>query len=86
MLATALALLAVLVPNEAVSMFNLIGSATTGVAIFVTGLIIAAYQIKMTMETAGNTVLKMLVQPALMAGLVLALGITEPLAIAQTGA
>lgn len=78
-LATLLVLLGVTVPKELDSMLNLIGSATSGVAVFVAGLIIAAYQVKVTVETAGNTLVKMIVQPALMAGLVLAFGIGKPL-------
>ena len=61
-------------------MLNLIGSATSGVALFMTGLIIAAYHVKVTLETTENTLVKMLVQPALMVGLVVALGIGKPLA------
>ena len=44
-------------------MLNLIGSATSGVATFTLGLIIAADGATMTVETAGNTLVKMLVQP-----------------------
>src|SRR5579864_4602063 len=79
LLATILVLLAVPVPKEIESMLNLIGSATAGVAVFAGGLIIAAYQVKVTVETAANTLVKMIVQPALMALLVVAFGIGKPL-------
>ena len=79
LLATILVLLGVAVPKEVESILNLIGSATSGVAVFVAGLIIAAYQIKVTVETVGNTLVKMIVQPALMTLLVLGLGIGKPL-------
>ena len=79
LLATILVLLAVPVPKEIESMLNLIGSATAGVAVFAAGLIIAAYQVKVTVETAANTLVKMIVQPALMAVLVVAFGIGQPL-------
>lgn len=79
LLATILVLLAVPVPKEIESMLNLIGSATAGVAVFAAGLIIAAYQVKVTVKTAANTLVKMIVQPALMALLVVAFGIGKPL-------
>lgn len=79
-LATILVLFGVSVPNEIESMFNLIGSATAGVAVFVAGLIIAAYQATVTVEAAGNTLVKMVVQPVLMAVLVVTFGIGKPLA------
>jgi hypothetical protein len=79
LLGTILVLLAVPVPKEIATMFNLIGSATSGVAVFVAGLIIAAYHVKVTVETAVNTLFKMIVQPVLMAVLVVAFGIGKPL-------
>ena len=79
LLATALVLLDVRVPKEAESMLSLIGSATSGVAVFVAGLIIAAYHVKVTVETVANTLMKMIVQPGLMTLLVVAFGIGKPL-------
>jgi malonate transporter and related proteins len=78
-LATIVVLLGWSVPKELVSMLNLIGSATSGVALFVSGLILATAQLKMTVETAANTLVKMIVQPLLMLALVIALGIGKPL-------
>lgn len=79
LLATLLVLLSVSVPTEIESMLNLIGSATAGVAVFVAGLIVAAYHVKVTREIVANTLVKMVVQPALMAVLVVAFGIAKPL-------
>ncbi len=78
-LATILVLLGLSVPKELVSMLNLIGSATSGVALFASGLILAAYRVKVTVETAGNTLVKMIMQPLLMVLLVIAFGIGKPL-------
>ena len=78
-LATILVLLGLSVPKELVSMLNLIGSATSGVALFVSGLILAASRLKVTVEIAGNTLVKMIVQPLLMVLLVRAFGIGKPL-------
>ena len=78
-LAMILVLLGLPVPKEIESMLNLIGSATSGVALFVAGLILAAYRLKVTVETVGNTLVKMIVQPVLMALLVVAFGIVKPL-------
>lgn len=62
-------------------MLELIGSTTSGVALFLAGLILAAYRIEITAETLGNTVVKTILQPLLMALLVVALGIAKPLGI-----
>ena len=78
-LAMILVLLGLPVPKEIESMLNLIGSATSGVALIVAGLILAAYRLKVTVETVGNTLVKMIVQPVLMALLVVAFGIVKPL-------
>ncbi len=61
-------------------MLELIGSTTSGVALFLAGLILAAYRIEVTAETLGNTLVKTIVQPLLMALLVVALGVAKPLA------
>lgn len=79
LLATLLVLLDVRVPKEFDSMLTLIGSATSGASLFVAGLIIAAYEIKLKREVIGNVIGKMIVQPALMALLVAAFAIPNPL-------
>ncbi|OLB31426.1 MAG: hypothetical protein AUH05_19490 [Ktedonobacter sp. 13_2_20CM_53_11] len=83
-LAMILVLLGLPVPKEIESMLNLIGSATSGVALIVAGLILAAYRLKVTVETVGNTLVKMIVQPVLMALLVVAFGIVKPLGLTST--
>jgi malonate transporter and related proteins len=77
-LGVVLVLIGVSVPSVIDSMLNLIGSATSGVALFVAGLSIAAGKISFGLETGVNTVLKMLVQPALFLLLALALGVKQP--------
>jgi predicted permease len=78
LLAMFLVLLDLRVPKEIQTMLDLIGSATTGVALFVAGTILAAFRIAITFETIGNTLVKTAVQPAIMALLALMLGITHP--------
>jgi predicted permease len=79
LLGISLLLIGLSVPKQLVNMLNLIGSATSGVAVFVAGLIIAAYHVKVTVEIAANTLVKMIVQPILMVLLVTAFGIGKPL-------
>jgi predicted permease len=76
----ALVLLGMHVPEVLDNMLTLIGSTTSGVSIFLAGLIIAAYEIKFNSEVLGNALVKMIVQPMLMAVLVTALGVANPLA------
>jgi hypothetical protein len=78
LLAAILVLLDVRVPQEIQSMLDLIGSTTSGVALFVAGIILAAYRIKATPEIFGNVSIKMIVQPVLMALLVAGLSIANP--------
>jgi malonate transporter and related proteins len=79
LLAAILVLISVPVPKELESMLYQIGSATAGVGLFASGLIVAAYRAKVTAESLGNTALKMVVQPVLMALLVMMLGVAKPL-------
>ena len=79
--AMVLVLLAVPVPREINSMLNLIGSVTSGLAMFVSGLIISAYRFRVTVEIALNALVKMVVQPVFMAGLVVMFGIGKPLGV-----
>ena len=64
LLAVALVFLGVSVPPLVDSALSLIGQATGGVALFVAGLMIAAHKVIFNLEVGANTVLKMLVQPA----------------------
>jgi malonate transporter and related proteins len=74
-----LVLLGLHVPQVVDNMFTLIGSTTSGASIFLAGLIIAAYDIKLNREIIGNVLVKMIVQPLFMAMLVTAFGIRNPL-------
>jgi predicted permease len=58
------------VPQLFDNMLMLIGSTTSGASIFLAGLIIAAYEIKLNAEIILNTLIKMVAQPLLMAVLV----------------
>src|SRR5438477_5492081 len=75
-----LVLVGVHVPQVFDNMLTLIGSTTSGASIFLAGLIIAAYEIKLNREVIGNALVKMIAQPLLMAVLVSALGVANPLA------
>jgi malonate transporter and related proteins len=75
-----LVLLGLHVPQLLDTMLTLIGSTTSGASIFLAGLIIAAYDIKLNREIIANVLVKMIFQPVLMAILVAAFGIGNPLA------
>jgi len=75
-----LVLAGVRVPQALDDMLMLIGSSTSGASIFLAGLIIAAYQIRLNGEVIGNALVKMVIQPLLMALLVWALRVRNPLA------
>ena len=79
-LAAILVLLDLRPPHVFDSMLYLIGSTTSGVALFLAGLILAAYRIEISLETLGNTLVKMVAQPVLMTLLVVAVGVAKPLA------
>jgi predicted permease len=78
LLATVLVLCDVRVPTEIQNMLELIASATAGLALFVAGLILAAFRVKLSLEILGNVSVKMIVQPVLMGLLVAALAIAKP--------
>jgi malonate transporter len=78
LLAVALVLVGVRVPHLVDSALSLIGQATGGVALFVAGLMIAAHKVIVNLEVVVNTVLKMLVQPAIFFLLALAFGVKPP--------
>jgi predicted permease len=67
------------VPQEIDNMLKLLGSATSGTSLFLAGLIIASYRIRISPEILGNVLVKMIGQPALMALFVVVLGIRNPL-------
>ena len=78
LLAVALVFVGVSVPPLVDSALSLIGQATGGVALFVAGLMIAAHKVIFNLEVGANTVLKMLVQPAVFFLLALAFGVKPP--------
>ena len=78
LLAVALVLVGVRVPPLVDSALSLIGQATGGVALFVAGLMIAAHKVIFNLEVGVNTVLKMLVQPAVFFLLALAFDVKPP--------
>jgi malonate transporter len=67
------------VPSLIKSMLNLIGQTTSGVALFVGGLTLAAHSLKVNGVIAVNAMLKSVIQPGLMLGLVLLIGVRNPL-------
>jgi malonate transporter len=67
------------VPQMIDNMITLIGSTTSGASIFLAGLIIAAYEIRLDREIIANVLVKMIAQPLFMALLVAAFGIRNPL-------
>ena len=76
----ALVLAGVRVPPLVDNMLMLIGSSTSGASIFLAGLIIAAYEIRLNREVIANALVKMVAQPLLMVLLVAALKVGSPLA------
>jgi malonate transporter and related proteins len=78
--ALALVLIGIQVPSLINSMLNLIGETTSGVSLFVSGLLLAAYSLKLNGVVAINAAFKSIVQPALMLGLVGFVSIGNPLA------
>ena len=71
----ALVLLDVAVPKFIISSLDLIGGATTAISLFVSGLIIAQEKVRLSATVAFDTVVKNLVCPAVMLGIVLMLEI-----------
>ena len=78
-LAAALVLLDVHLPQVVLSMLNLIGSATAGLAMFAAGLMLAMYPLRLNREALVNAVVKMILQPAAMLLIVRAMGMPHPL-------
>jgi malonate transporter and related proteins len=74
-----LVLSGVQVPSLIDAMLNLIGQTTSGLSLFVSGLMLAAYSVKLNAAVAINAALKSLVLPVLMFVLVVLLGVHGPL-------
>lgn len=66
-------------PTEIDAMLSLIGSTTGGASLFLAGLVIASYSVKLNREILVNVLGKMVLQPALMAALVVPFAIHNPL-------
>ena len=77
-LAFLLVLTGIQVPSVIDQMLSLIGTASSGVAIFFSGLTLAAYKLKLTKDVIVGSLLKVVGQPLLMAAIALGLGITNP--------
>lgn len=75
----ALVLLDIDPPPVVDNAFALIGSTTGGASIFLAGLVVASCKIRFDREIIANVIGKMILQPVLMALLVMAFGIGEPL-------
>jgi len=75
----AIVLLDIDFPKEIDHMLSLIGSTTGGTSLFLAGLIIASYSIKLGRDVILNVFGKMILQPALMMLLVYLLAIPDPL-------
>jgi malonate transporter and related proteins len=78
--ALVLVLIRVRVPPLITSMLNLIGATTSGVSLFVGGLLLAAYSLRLNRAVALDVTLKSLIQPMLLFGMIALLGIRNPLA------
>ena len=71
-----LAALQVPMPDVATKSLNLIGTATSGVALFALGLVLSGQRLHVGIAALVNTVFKMLAQPAVMLLLAVLLGVT----------
>jgi predicted permease len=68
------------VPLELETMLKLIGATTSGVALFASGLVSAAFKVKVDREILGNVAAKMILQPLCIAAIVYAVGTSPTLA------
>jgi malonate transporter len=72
----AIAMLQIPMPDVATKSLNLIGTATSGVALFALGLVLSGQRLHVGFSVLVNTAFKMLAQPAVMLLLALLLGVT----------
>ena len=79
-LALVLVLIRIHVPSLITSMLNLIGETTSGVSLFVGGLLLAAYSLRFNSAVAVDVTLKSVIQPVLLFGMIGLLGIPNPVA------
>jgi len=78
--AVVLVMLNVAIPPYVITSFELIGSPTTGLSLFVVGLMIAEEKVRLTTLSTFDSLLKTLAHPAFMAATVVALGVSGELA------
>jgi auxin efflux carrier (AEC) len=79
LLAILLVVLNLRIPVVIEDMVKLIGSTTSGVALFASGLVIVAYEVKVNWEIIGNVIAKVILQPAFVAAIVLLFAVADPL-------
>lgn len=65
-------------PGSALNALDLLGQSATGVALFSAGIVISAYKLEISRPVVVLALIKNLGQPALMVGIMLALGFTHP--------
>ena len=70
-----MALLHILLPEVAQKFFTLIGQATCGVALFAMGLLLSGQTFHVSIPSLANVTFKNLLQPAVMWGFALLLGV-----------
>jgi malonate transporter and related proteins len=76
LIATAMVVAGIRFPTVADPPLELIGHATSGVAVFTAGLVLSAHKFRFNIEVAWNVVIKLVLMPATMLALGRALGIT----------
>ena len=76
LIATAIVVAGIQFPAFADAPLALIGQANSGVAVFAAGLVLSAHKFSISIEVGWNTIVKLLLMPASMLGLGLALGFT----------
>jgi malonate transporter len=76
LLGVLIAVLRLPMPEVATKSLNLIGTATSGVALFALGLVLSGQRLKVGVSAIANTAFKMLAQPAVMLLLAVLLGVT----------
>ena len=80
LLAVVLVVLNLHIPQFVIDSFSLMGSPTTGLSLFVVGLIIAEEKVRVTALITFDSLMKNLAHPAFMAAIVLAFGVSGVLA------
>jgi len=68
------------IPQVVITSLHLIGEPTTGLSLFVVGLIIAEEKVRMSVAVTADTLFKNLAHPAAMLATVLGFGVTGDLA------